>query len=666
MTRYQLPKNKKDLARVIDSHVRREEWNLSVKMTRYQLASAYMAGARRFDVVDFSKRRVASYHVEKDGRVPMQMQHLMTETNRMLGELNDLDLMPSVPREFRSLPMMREAGTAQVILDALVDASEHEAQKSTLTYQYAYLGFVGYQADIATDSFLGVTADFEVVHPRELLPFPSIDDDLSKVGGIVRQNLMPISTLKQRLLDRYNVRLTDARRSDMEIFEKEIGESLDDTEHSGGHASHGIPQSASRGLGEDKPKTSEEVVRVRQLWLEGKKGTVSRYVVTSGLTTLVDIDYEERGQRVFFPIHVARFLEDGTFHGAGMFDLMFSGFRELEKLTNFLVQNTKDINNQRFLVIPAGVIEEKQAFKDRGNSLGVVTIDNEVRMDPNRPFNPIVVDPPNAGDMPGRTAAFLRDVMDRMSPVQDIIRNKGRVDSQVGLEFLMEVGRKSIGKSVQGLALMYSGAYRAVLANGSRELALTPRALPVKNLSLDLVGVVIDEESATVSLSDNPLPRADMLTISVKQLHPKSASVAKQEAMAMFDRTKDLDRLLLWSINTGVEIEWYYDDMKAAHQSVVGNILRLYGDGQVPGEIVVTPHLARPEIQLKILNGFMSGPQMAVASADVIDAFQDYRTQLMLYLDQVLPQNVPDPVDTALLQQLGNANLPQAGQRQPA
>ena len=668
--RYKLPKDKEALARVIDTHVRREEYNLSVKMTRYQLAAEYLKGARRFDVVDFHKKRVASYHTEKDGRVPMQMQHLLTETNRMQGELNDLNLMPSVPPEFKSLPMMQQAGTASVILDALVDSTEHEKQKQTAIYLLTYLGFVGLGTDVLADPVHGVTADFEVIHPRELLPFPSVHDDLSKVCGVVRQSLMPMSLLKSKLLDRHNVRLTEKRRADMEIFERQIGSPLEDHHHGQGHHHGNFARDPFGGANAvkagEKDSTSEEVIRVRQLWMEGKNGTLSRFVVTSGLTTLLDIDYEERGQTVFFPIHIARFMDDGSFHGAGMFDLMFSGFRELEKLTNFLVQNTKEINDQRFLIMPAGSVDERTAFKDRGNPMQILTVDHEARMDPNRPFNPIVVDPPNAGDLPGRTAAFLSQTMERMSPVQDIIQNKGRVDSEVGLEFLMEAGRKSIGKSVQSLAQMYSGAYRSILANGSRELALSPRALPVKALTLDLVGVVIDEETATVQLGSNPLPRADLLTISVQQLHPKSSSLAKQEAMGLFQQTQDLDRLLLWSINSGVELEWWYEDVKAAHQSVVNNILRLFADGQTPGQFVTTPHIARPELQLKVLNGFMSGPHMSVASADVVEAFQDYRTQLMFYMNQVLPENVPDPVDSALISQLRNANLQGGGQGSPS
>lgn len=657
MVRYRLPTKKEPLARLIDAHVRREEYALSVKQTRFRLAHAYLSGARRFDVVDFNKRYIAAYHLEEDGRMPMQMPYLLSELSKMQGELNELDFMPAVTREFRSLALMREAGTAQAILDALISPLEHEEQKSVITHYMTLYGCVGYQMEVEAD-YLGATAVGEIIHPSELLPFPAIRDDLSKLGGIVRQQMMPMSTLKERLLSRFNVRLTNERKDRMEIYEKQIGDDLDDDRYSLGRGNFSNRRTSFAGIsGKDADMMQEEVVRVRQLWLKGSRGTVSRYIVTSGHETLLDIDYEKEGRRVFFPIHVARFMEDGTFYGAGMFDLLFSGFRELEKLVNFLVDNTKDLNNQRILVMPSGKIDLDQAFTDKGMGMRIAMLEEDPRFDGTRSFPPIVIDPPNAGDVPGRTAAFLGDVMERLSPLQDIVRNKGRVDSQVGLQFLMEVGRRSIGKSVQSLALMYSGAYRSVLANASRELLLNPRALPVKNMTLDLVGVVVDTETSTIHFSNNPLPRAEMLDITVRQLTPRSKTASKQEALALFDKTQDMDRLLLWSIESGIEIEWYYDDIKYSYQTVVTNILRLYGDGEAPGEIITTPHIARPEIQLKVLNGFMSGPSMGVATAEVVNAFQDYRKTLMFYMGSVLPENVPDPHDMALLQAAGQARL---------
>lgn len=644
---YRLPKNKKALARIVEQHATREEWNLRVRHTRYRLAAAYLAGARRFDVVDFRQQKVASFHLERDGRLPLQMQHLLAETNRMQGELYGANLLPEVGRDYKTLRLMREAAIGQVVLDALVDEHEHMEAKSTLIHQFTYLGCVGLMTDIEHSPSLGVHANFKTVHPQELMPFPSIDDDLSKQAGVMRQHMVPYEYLKKKLEDMYGVRISKQMFDEMEVVEREVGDVLEDQSNGVDSGDGGFSTPGGMSA-EEAEKTVQRVVRLRELWMYGPRGTCSQYAVTSGRQTLLDERYADRGQKVFVPLNVARFLENGTFHGAGMFDLLFGGWREFEKMMSFLVRNVTDLQNQRVAILPAGTISES-VFKDKGSPLRVLFVDQEGRIDPNRGIPPTILEPPNAGEVPGRTAAFLRDIMQGVSPVPDIIRDKGRVDSEVGLEFLLEEGGKVSNKSLQSLIRLHTASYRAALANGSRELALRPQALPVQSLTTDLAGVVLDEDSATVTLANNPLPRAEMLKIGVREGSSKRTSLAKQEAFGMFDRTQDIDALLLWAIDNGIELNWYYEDVKAAVMTVNENILRLYNDGVTRGMLVIAPYMERPEIQLRILNGFMTSPAMKKASPDVVEAFRDYQHTLMFFMGNVLPTPVQDPVEAALL-----------------
>jgi hypothetical protein len=54
---------------------------------------------------------------------------------------------------------------------------------------------MGHLADVPT---VGLTADLEVVHPREVFPFPALHQDHTKQSGIMRQRVVPIDLLASK------------------------------------------------------------------------------------------------------------------------------------------------------------------------------------------------------------------------------------------------------------------------------------------------------------------------------------------------------------------------------------------------------------------------------------------------------------------------------------
>jgi hypothetical protein len=98
---------------------------------------------------------------------------------------------------------------------------------------------------------------------------------------------------------------------------------------------------------------------------------------------------------------------------------------------------------------------------------------------------------------------------------------------------------------------------------------------------------------------------------------------------------------------------------QSAYESVVRNILMLFGDGENPGQIILTPHTVLPALQGRVLNAFMSSPKMAMASPTVQDEFKKYREFLMMSMGMVLPEGVPSPEEMM-------PPPPQQGQNAPA
>jgi hypothetical protein len=190
--------------------------------------------------------------------------------------------------------------------------------------------------------------------------------------------------------------------------------------------------------------------------------------------------------------------------------------------------------------------------------------------------------------------------------------------------------------------------YRAVVAKAAGQMLVSQRALPVNKLTTDLAGAMIDPDSGTVSFKNNPLPNFSQIAFTVQDTSPKSEVVRKQEALSMLQAgLTDPDGLKLFAMKEGLDLAIWMEEEKSAYESVVRNILLLFGDGSQTQQIVITPHTTRPDIQLRVLGAFMANPIMSVASVQVQDAFKAYRESLIGFMGQTLPAMVPNPDDMA-------------------
>jgi hypothetical protein len=72
--------------------------------------------------------------------------------------------------------------------------------------------------------------------------------------------------------------------------------------------------------------------------------------------------------------------------------------------------------------------------------------------------------------------------------------------------------------------------------------------------------------------------------------------------------------LKVFALKEGLDFAMWMDEEKGAYESIVQNILLLYGNGEDPGQIVLTQHMLRPDIQMRVLSAFMTSPIMAAGS----------------------------------------------------
>jgi aminopeptidase-like protein len=109
----------------------------------------------------------------------------------------------------------------------------------------------------------------------------------------------------------------------------------------------------------------------------------------------------------------------------------------------------------------------------------------------------------------------------------------------------------------------------------------------------------------------------------------------------------DPEGVKLFALKEGLDFAIWMEEEKSAYESVIRNILLLYGDGVTTQQIVLTPHTCRPDMQLRVLSSFMANPVMGMASPEVQDAFKSYRESLISFMGQSLPAMVPNPDDVA-------------------
>lgn len=640
----QLPKDKTALARVIDQHAEREMSRLSYRRTMWLLAWYYMNGARRFDVFDPLHGTIHPHYLDEEGNMEFQSQELLSAIDKVSARLASMNMMPKVNRKTTSLAAIRDRSVGQVILNSVVSEDQLEVAKTQFAHIFTTLGSCGISGHIVDHPTIGLTTDLEVIHPRELFPFPSLGNDYTKQRGIMRQRAVPVSFLKDLFGKKVSSNLEK-----MEYWEKMYGENLEENESSevtsGANVSYQDEYSGRRSS-ESKDHNSMGVARIRELWLMGTQNTVSRYVVTSGDYVLADEDYE--GLETYCPIGFSRFMETGSFHGAGLFDVLFSISRELERLMKQLFNNIRDQDRYGVLVMPQGQMNERMMLKDVGKGLRIMPWEPDPVSEGFRPF---AIQPFNTGDVPGKTAQFAKQALETLNPIRDLIKEKGRVDSAAGLSFLDEQVNRAMTNPSRGIETAFGSCYRSMLSSATRVLMESPRALPLSELNLDMAGVVFDRTSGTVSFQGtNPLPTTSTLKFGVQERSPRSMVARKQEAMELLKAgLTDPDALKIFALQEGLDFAMYLDEEEASYQSVVENCLLLYGDGESPGEIVLTAHTASPKLQIRVLSAFMTSPTMSIASSEVQDEFMKYRQFLIDSMGMTLPEAVPNPDDMGIL-----------------
>lgn len=652
-----LPKDKNTLAKMIEAHVNRNDRAYQQKRLLWKLASAYLAGARRFTLYDASKNELKMDWTDEDGNLEYASQELTAAINEVMGRLLEFDMRPSVLSNSSTLFGVRNRAVTQILVDAGISEDMLEAKKEEFVSNFVRLGFAAIRMAADVHPALGLTSKTEVIHPRDIFPFPQVGEDYHKTSGYIIQKVVPIEWVKERFPDKLsgkNAKAADTSKVDP-------SDDWQGQMRSGGGDSNAYDLTGNL-VNDDAGMM--EVIKLYETFVLNEFDLVDRYILSSG--DLIIYDSEDDGSfkeiAVYNPVGIARFFENGTFYGMGMFELLYGIHRKIEIMTKDLFNNISEIDRYGFLFYQGGTIDLDNGVHEVAKGLKAVQI-NDDSMAQERAFNPVQVSPFNSGNLPGRTAAFARQIMQDINPIRDIIREKGRIDSGIGMQLLDEAANRGFTKPTTAFRRAFSTAYRAFAQTVAEKVLMSGVPVPVTNISMDLAGAVIDPEKNELLISENVMPDLRALTFTVRTSGPQSKVARKMEALDLYKTgmytdpmtgVPDLVSFRLFLLKEGIDVAMWMEEEAAAYEVTVRHLLTLYGDGETPGQIVMTPETIRPEVALRLTNIFLSRPAMQVAGPEVHNQIYNYRDQLTMYLGTVLPPGVPALEEMALPEETMN------------
>jgi len=638
----QLTKNESALTSILADHAERCDRLYLWRRMQWLLAWYYLNGYRRFSVFDPHTGRITPHYVDVDGTVKFQCQELLFAINQVASRIQSMDFSPVVIPQLSSLQGLRDKAVAQLTLSSLLTPNTLDPVIEDFAYTFTCLGFCGITGHVSQHPTVGLSTSLSIVHPRELYPFPAVGYDHTQTGGFMRQHWVPVSRLEAL----YGKRKVASKIDNMDWLDTMAGELWQSP--GGDNPPLSSPQNSLTTRTVDTAPNSGPsdlaIARVRELWLTGPNDTVSRYILTSGKSVLVDHDLSD--QHVYPSIGFSRFMNNGSWYGVGMFDLLYSQHKELEKLTSALYQNVSDLDRYGILVMPQGQMPQSQTLRDVGRGLRVMFWEP----DPiSEGFTPFPIQPWNTGDMPGKVAAFARESMKQVNPITDIIEEKGRIDSASGLNYLEEVANRALTAPTGGIARAFSTMYRGLHQQALAHITEGAQGIPITNLSLDLLGAVIDNKEGTVSFKDNPLPDITRLQYTIRSLSPKAVTARRAELLDLWEKGINQDPLglQLTAFDEGIDLAMYTADTRAARDMGIRAILSLFGDGEEPGELILTPHTTKPAVVLRLLETVMVGPAFMFASPAVQNEFIKFRFTLQSWMGALLPQGIPSLDESA-------------------
>jgi hypothetical protein len=637
-----IPKEKKQAERVINYLLAEGKLKRNPHAIDWWTARWYMRGIRNFDNLNYQDGTLQVSYMNERGVLNFKYEDIVSKYQAQVGRLMQLNLSPVVTKEGISLDGMRKASIGQVVLDSVYPKpkiDKIQAETASTLLMYGTMALIPWKVD---EDSIGI----EVVPPWEILPIPVEVDSNQKCRGLLRRKVIPLDWIKSlantpKKADAYkDVKTWDVPAGFIptEARDRFFGSVMvgtsDMTASTTMESMAGGTQKPS--VGTKKDKTKVKVTEASEIWTMTEDNYWDEYILHVGGKIIYRTSY--KGEKRQFPPQVITDVDIGSFWGRSFVDLLIPLNCEMEAALARQFQNVKDWDLFGVIYEPttAGINTRAQRGED-----GFTRIKYEP--DPiapeHRPFN---LRMNSTGLLPAKIVeAGMAAQKAIASQPNELMQGgaPGRVDSASGLGFLFETSNVPLTPTAKAISQAFSSCYRVTL-DITRKLWGNEKVLDITHLDDSIAGVVVDQQSGQIKLTDNSIPHPDEVIVSVASAIPRSKEQRKLELKdalttgiitpteyRIFARKEGID------LPVGGEVEW-----QNYRRATLENII-LFGDGEQPGQVTYSDNDMHP-IHLMKLDEFMSRPEFSLASPEVRPKFVKHRQEHLAGMGQV-PDDIP-------------------------
>lgn len=669
MTNYDLPTDVEALETAIQNLVGEAFITRNRKRVDWLLDSYYLRGVRNFASTNAMNGTILLNPQDSNGKIHFQLDILVRKFQSELGRRLRLDINPIVERASTlTLDSLRKASTAQgALLEILKDTDLEDYKKQLLVMQMTY-GLAGLGCwSCSHQEYADESLPFEIIPPWELLPVPAIPTNPDQYYGLIRTRYVPLEWARN--IEGLKIPPMEA----LETFEVPIGVNPElyimEVNATGGYA--GAVNSALGFRRGNKPlnvnqkdnalAASNTYVEMDEVFMRASQSRLKRYIVKVGGKLALDTDYEKvdsKGKKrakkpklvelPYFPISLARDFEDGSFYGKSFVSLLRPMCLEYEQLVKNQMENAAASDELGILCLPTTMGINKQQLKQAGKPR-ILDYEPDLTNPQHKPF---AIQPVTSNDMPARISQYAKGVIDELAGQVEVSTGQtpGRVESGRGISMLYEANSIALSSALGSLASAFIHSYRAMLFYAKDTWKNTKLA----SISLDddhVLGLQVDSTTGKASLDTSLIPDPSEVNVRIESELPQSKAEKKQELITMLQLqiiTPTAFKRLNFEKNLGLPVgsrQEFESYRKAKYHNV-----RLFNDGDTPGEITVNPEADIPEIHIEVLKEFMARPEFMLASAEVRKAFMDAKEAYSEMLG-TYPNQLGYPEEEAMNQQ---------------
>lgn len=658
MSYLSLPDKKDALAEVIKRMVRAGESERNIRRVNWLVVHYYLQGARRFSGINYLSGSVKVRYESVSGELNFQYEDILRKLQAEMGRLMRIDIRPYIRKEGNfSLDGMRNASMGQAALDTMYRESRLEDQYPAFLQFLLKYGTAGLACWGNSIPRLGRAQPVvEVIPPWELLSVPANPASSAHVEAVMRVRWLPLTWLRDQK------QLSIPSDDDMDTIDVPYGV------HPEGYSAVGSMNSGAvdvSGFDVDSARKDESAGGTRRVMEQKAKdliqthaqtvevfvpepdGTLGQFVVSVGGKIVLNEKYVGEQETPMMPIGVARYTDAGGFYGRSFIGPLLPLNVEVEYLLKRLFENSQDLDQFGYLMIPADSGVQINQFKSTSRPR-IVTYQPDLTTPEHKPY---AISPTNTGDFPGKVANLGRDISREQAGQSEMMAGgaPGRVDSAQALGYLQESSNVPLSPVATSIASCLTTVYRAMLGLG-RDRWPHESLARITLLDDSLVGVVLNPQDGRIVLDRNSIPYPLDVDVTIKASVPQSVQQRKMELLNLYQQQLVTAREFRWiSRSEGLDFPLgsraEYENRRKA---ILNNII-LFGDGKTPGQVIVSRSADNPEIHLEVLNDFMARPEFTLASKEVRQAFEQRQVIYQQALGG-LPEGMEYPEDEAALQ----------------